>query len=177
MPDIDLEEELEENPEEESPRKGGLILPLVVALLALGGGGGVGTMFLGPAVAPMLVSDPSEKPKSKGGGHGGGGHGEVVTNLLTVDNLVVNPARSGGTRFLLVSVALELEDPSLLDGIAARDVELRDALIRCLGMKTVDELADVGRREALMAEIKSTLDHVVGAGAIHRIFLPQFVIQ
>jgi flagellar FliL protein len=186
MPDKNVEADAEDLLEEELleeglKKKGGLMAPLLVALAALGGGGAAGALFLGPTVvAPMLVSDPSEKPKEDkggGGGHGGGGHGEPVTNLVSVENLVVNPAGSEGSRFLLVSVALELADPGMVDAILARDVELRDALILSFGTKTVAELADISRRAALIAEVKGALDHIVGDGVITKVFLPQYVIQ
>ncbi len=152
-------------------------MPLLVAMLALGAGGAGGMLALGPAVAPMLVSDPSQAPDDQGGGQRTDSHGEPISILHTVDDLLVNPASSGGTRFLLVSVALEVADPSELDALVARDVELRDALIRCFGTKTVPELADVHRRGALIEEVKATIDHTVGAGVVTKIYLPQYVIQ
>ncbi len=177
MADERPEKEAEEGQEEEGGRKAGLLVPLLVALFALGVGGAMGTLFLGPGLAPMLVSDPSHEGEKGGGGHGGGGHGESASNIIEVENLVVNPAGTDGMRFLLVSVALELEDPSLVEEIAPRDVAIRDALILFFGRKTVDELAAVEGRKEMMAELKGTLEEVLGHGVIHRIYLPQYVIQ
>jgi flagellar FliL protein len=68
-------------------------------------------------------------------------------------------------------------DPKSTKSLEDRDAEIRDALIRAVGSKTVRELADVTLREALVADIRLALDGVVGAGVIRRIFIPQFVIQ
>jgi flagellar protein FliL len=167
----------ERAPENESPRRGGLMVVLAVSLLALGGGAGAGTFFLGPRVASFLVPDPSAEAGDEAALNAGGGQSDTALNLLTVENLVVNPAGSGGSRFLLVSVALEMRSANQVTSVGARDVELRDALIRCLGSKSVDELADIGQRDALLEEILAALTQVVGQGVINKVFLPQYVIQ
>ena len=94
-----------------------------------------------------------------------------------VDNLVVNPAGSNGTRFLLASVAFETPDTSLDDAITARDLEIRDTLIRILGMKTVAQLTDFSFREQLVLELEEGIESVLGDETVTRIYLPQYVIQ
>jgi len=172
-----------ENPEEEAveaeapPKKAGMILPLLLAVLASGAGGVVGMTLLGPPAGAWMAARASEGGgEKKGGGHGGG-HGGGVETIHILDNLVVNPAGSEGTRYLLISVALEPVDPEMVEELAARDVALRDALLSFLGARTVDELADITKREDLVKEMKVALEHEVGQDVIYRIYLPQYVIQ
>jgi flagellar FliL protein len=94
-----------------------------------------------------------------------------------VDNLVVNPAGTEGTRYLLVSVAVEPEDPAYVEELAAMDVALRHSLLSFFATKTVAELADINHREALVEEMKAILVHEVGEELVHHIYLPQYVIQ
>ncbi len=174
-----------ENPEEEGveetppPKKAGMVLPIVLALLASGVGGAAGMILLGPPAGVWMAARASEEGgRKKSGGHGGGhGGGGGTETIHVLENIVVNPAGSEGTRYLLVSVALEPEDPDMVEELAALDVALRHGLLGFLGTKTVQELADITARESLVAELKATLEHEVGEGVIHRIYLPQYVIQ
>jgi flagellar FliL protein len=161
--------------EEQGGKKPGKMLPLVFALVAAGGGGALGTTFLGPAVAPALAA---RAENGGGGGHGGGGHGSgPVETFHLLDNLVVNPAESEGTRYLLVSIAIEPNDQNMVETLASLDVSFRHKLLTILGSKTVEELSDIGHRSALVDELKGALESLVGKGTIHRIYLPQYVIQ
>jgi flagellar FliL protein len=170
-----------ENPEEEvvegepSPRKAGMVLPVLLAVLASGIGGTLGFTLLGSPVGSWMAAR-AEAGGSKGGGHGGG-HGGAAPTLHILDNLVVNPAGSEGTRYLLVSVAIEPEDPTMVEELAALDVALRHGLLAFFGSKTVKELADIAARDDLVDEMTTVLSHQVGEDLIHRIYLPQYVIQ
>jgi len=94
-----------------------------------------------------------------------------------LDNLVVNPAGSEGTRYLLVSVAIEPEDAGMVPELAAMEVAFRHGLLGFLGSKTVQELTDISKREALVDELKLVMEKVAGKGVISRVYLPQYVIQ
>jgi flagellar FliL protein len=93
-----------------------------------------------------------------------------------LDNLVLNPAGSGGTRFLLLSVAFELKNAAVLEQMKARDAELRDVVLVTLGSKTVEELADMSAREALRNELRAATVKTFKKG-VKRVYFPQFVIQ
>ena len=170
---------MEENPiddvltGDEPEAKGKGLLPMVAILIVtLAGGGFVGAKTLGPALGPALAARAEAAPKK--GGHGGEAE---VSPLHVVDNLVVNPASSGGSRFLLTSIALETTDPEAAAGLEARDLEIRDAFNMVLGTKTVEELTDITLRRSITAELMVAIEALVGPGVVHRILIPQFVIQ
>ncbi|MEQ8329963.1 MAG: flagellar basal body-associated FliL family protein [Longimicrobiales bacterium] len=173
--ELDIIDDLDLEGEERG--RSGVVMLALVAIIGLAGGGFLGTSTLGPKLAPILA-ERAANPKPKDDGHGGGKHGgEAPSALHVIDNLVVNPARSGGTRFLLVSIAVEATEAHYTAQLAARDVELRDALIMVLGAKSVDELTDVSLRPDVNKEVMAALERVMGHGVIHRIYIPQFVIQ
>jgi flagellar FliL protein len=89
----------------------------------------------------------------------------------------VNPAGTEGTRFLLISIAIDPRRPLSVDALAADDVRLRDALIRVLGGKSVEALVDVATRDTLVEELRLAIEVITGTGTIERVFLPQYVIQ
>ncbi|MEQ1857872.1 MAG: flagellar basal body-associated FliL family protein, partial [Longimicrobiales bacterium] len=114
------------------------------------------------------------------GGGGGGGHGapaaEPAEALHQIEDLVVNPAGSGGTRFLVAAVSLDA-DPEAQEELTARDSEARDLLLTVLASRTVEQLSEVSHREVLRTELKDVLNGMLGHEGVHRVFFPQFVIQ
>jgi flagellar FliL protein len=97
-----------------------------------------------------------------------------------IDNLVLNPAESGGQRFLLLTIAFELKDAAALEEMKARDAELRDAVLQSVGAKSVEYLADMARRDSLKAELRGVAGKLFPDArkpVVRRIYFPQFVIQ
>jgi flagellar protein FliL len=157
--------------DEERPRGfGAKIASALIVLFALGAGGVVGMTTLGPSLGPVLA----ERAQSAGSGEG---HGEGASPVHVIDNLVVNPARSAGTRFLLASIAVEANTPEQAAIIAEHDIELRDALILVLGAKSVEELTDISQRAGIVRQVKASISKILGPELIHEIYIPQFVIQ
>jgi len=166
---------------EQKPKKRKLI-PIIAIVAGLGGGAVLGLTLIGPPIgAKMAEGAALPEPGDHDGGGGDDGHGgeggAEGDALSIIDNLVVNPSDTEGTRFLLASIALEPSSVDLNEVIAARDIELRDALLRVLGSKTVDQLVDISQRADLAEELKNAVESIVGEGTIHRIFIPQYVIQ
>ena len=90
---------------------------------------------------------------------------------------MLNPAGSGGTRFLLASVGLQTTSAAANDIVNRREVEARDVVLAVLGQSTSRSLAEISNREKLKMELQSALDSLFGPGVISRIYFPQFVIQ
>ncbi len=159
-------------PEPAAPRR---TLSAVAALLVgLAVGAGVGVVAGGTLLAAWR-SGALESQK----------HDEALSDFVesspalahTIDALVVNPAGSDGLRFLMASMVVEVDRQGTLDQLQRRDAEVREALLRTLGSKTVPELANVANRDTLKAELRNALLSVLDRGDVRRIHLPQFVIQ
>lgn len=164
-------------------KKGGAVMAVVAAVVAASAGGFAGISFVGPRVGETLARDPAAVVAEKGDGHGDDGHGgdygggSGEDQLHVIENLVVNAAGTNASRFLMASVALAPGPQADVEALAARDIELRDALLRLLGTKTVPELADIARREAIKEEMMTVLSELLGEGWVKRIYLPGFFIQ
>ena len=99
-------------------------LPMIAAIVVgLAVGGGSGAAVVGPIVAkkmgigaPVHADSTAEAATEEGGGEHGkegekGAKGEAVAPpVLLLENLVLNPAGSGGSRYLLMSIAIESVD-------------------------------------------------------------------
>lgn len=120
--------------------------------------------------------EEGEEAPAEEGGHGKeGAKGEAL--VYTIDNLVLNPAASGGTRFLLLTISFDLKAQATLDAMKARDAELRDVVLATLGAKTVEQLTDVATRDSLKVELRDAATKLFKKKAIKRVYFPQFVIQ
>ena len=97
--------------------------------------------------------------------------------MYQIDNLVLNPAGSGGAHFLLMSVAFEARDAAAVETMKSRDAELRDAILRLFGSKTSEQVAEASSRDALRAEVLTAVDAMFGRGTVRKVYFPQFVIQ
>jgi flagellar FliL protein len=170
---------------ENAPAPGGLkaklpMIGLIVAGMAVGGG--TGAVLIGPMVAKKLGQTPSAAgahPDSTDGHAAGApdGKASAPAPVHLLENLVLNPSGTGGSRFLLLSVAIECKDAKVVDELKNRDAELRDIILTALGMKTVDQLTDVATRESIKNEILATIADRFGKQSVKRLYFPQFVVQ
>jgi flagellar FliL protein len=157
-----------------------LIGVVAVALLA---GSALGALVLAPRFTPSAAAKPAgHETKKKEGGHGKseGGHGkkgESKKFVHRIENLIVNPAGSQGTRFLMTTIAIECPDEKTMDLLREHDIELRDIVIATLEGQTLEALSAPGARDRLKRGIETAIHPVARDAEWLRVYLPQFVIQ
>jgi flagellar FliL protein len=166
-----------ETPPEAAPRRK-LVVPLIIGA-AIVVGGSVGALVLGPRVARArsLARDSTSagvRTEKAAADHGAA---PADAPVHMIENLVLNPAGSGGARFLLASVGLQTTSAVANELVIKRDVEARDVVLAILGGKRVEELAEISNRDRFRVELKNALDSLLGPGVVRRIYFPQFVIQ
>ncbi len=168
--------------EEGAPAAKGKRLPLVIALtIGLTIGARAGSLVVGPLVAEGDAAGECSCEEEGGHGEEGGAvdsHGNPIAKpTYNVENLVLNPAGSGGTRYLVLSVSFSVKDSTTVTKMKDRDAELRDILLKVLGAKSVPQLSDMAARPALKAEVRAQAGRLFGEKTITDVFFPQFVIQ
>ena len=129
--------------------------------------------------APKVAEAATTEAESGDEEHGSeNGEKKAGNTVHMMENLVLNPAASNGTRFLMAAVAAEVKDEKVKEEMTARDAELRDAVLRILGDRTVDQLADMSLRDGLKKELVDSLNaRLASKTAVKRVYFPQFVIQ
>ena len=147
-------------PVEAPKKKSKLVFLLPVLALALGGGGGY-YQYQKAAAPEAPVEDVAEPVE----------YGEFAV----LAGVIVNPAESGGRRYLMVDLALE-GDEDTVGEVGAREAVIRDAVVGVLGQKTVDELAAIDRRTALKDTLRASVNAVI-EGEVDRLYFTQYVIQ
>jgi len=167
----------------------------MVALLVLAVAG-VGGFFTGTSVlAPRVISGASGGVVAGGAETNGGadnGQGESVGDgyaeasevsrtgeeghFVELGNILVNPRDSRGLRFLMATVALELEDASTRTNVLQREVHARDVIISVLERHTLEELAATGGRDSVRVEIRRELLEAFRLNWLI-VYIPQYVIN
>ncbi len=182
------------SPEEAAPPSGMKAKLPMIAMIVVGlaVGGGTGASLLGPMVAKKMGkaipahSDSAAAHAEAGAAEGehaaAGAEGEkgktgAEPSVHLLENLVLNPAGSGGSRFLLLSVAIETSTPTVTTDMTTRDAELRDIILTALGTKTVDQLTEMSTREGIKVEVQNAIVARFGKGSVKRLYFPQFVVQ
>ena len=86
-------------------------------------------------------------------------------------------AGSGGSRFLLLSVAIEVGEAAAAESLKSRDAELRDIILTTLSTKSTEELTDISRRESFKEEVVVAIKGRFGKKSVKSLYFPQFVVQ
>lgn len=165
--------------------------------LFLFSGIGVGVLAIGVALAifvlkPMMSGSESseadsksesktekvdkhgkaEKPK-KESAHAQTGDGIV----FAIEDIVVNPAGTAGSRFLSASFGIEVSNAETAGRLEEREPLVRDALITILSSKTLAELTDAKQKEIMRLQIKKRLSLLLKTEAVTNVFYTDFVLQ
>jgi flagellar protein FliL len=139
------------------------------------------------AIAPILVASRVKhatasvsavaEPKPAAEAKGASGQQSTVGTIDQISDLVVNPAGTDGTRYLCTTVALESIDPKVSEEIKSREAQIRDVLIEILGKRSINELADLGTRNALREEIRAAVNGLLPSGEVVGVYFSNFVLQ
>ena len=162
----------------DSPKAAKPLMTYLVVAVATILGGVVGTMV----IAPKLVAARAQKQiAAEEGKEGKKDEKETKAEkgpLFKMDNLIVNPAGSQGTRFLMVSVAVATPSGEVAERLRADEAVIRDVVIALLERKSMEMLARPGIRDSIKAELSDTISALSGhPGDKLKVYLPQFVIQ
>ena len=155
-----------------------LLLPLVVALATVLGGV-VGVVVVAPKLIASRAKAEAKKVEEANAAGEEKKEGKAAEKgpLLKIDNLIVNPAGSQGSRFLMVSVAIETTSGQMDEALRRQEPEIRDILIALLEKQTMESLGRPGIRDSLKEAIADTVTALAKSPRRLAVFLPQFVIQ
>lgn len=96
--------------------------------------------------------------------------------VYTLPDIIVNPAETLGTRYLNVTVGLEVADSKAEESLKEREIELKDLLIDIFSSRRLDQLDGIDDRENLRNEIMEKVNPLTSRRLI-RVFFSNFVLQ
>ena len=97
--------------------------------------------------------------------------------FMELSNIIVNPSGGDGRRLLMLSLGIETAEPAVLETLGAREIVVRDTIIRLMGRRTVEELAKIEDRDVIKDELKTALNGIIQEGEINRMYFTQYVLQ
>jgi flagellar FliL protein len=105
------------------------------------------------------------------------GSSDKSSEFFTIESIIVNPAGTAGTRYLSCSVSFELPTKDDKKSFEDNSVKIKAILITILSSKTVEELADVKKRNAMRREILTVVNRFVAPAKADAVYLTDFVLQ
>ena len=97
--------------------------------------------------------------------------------LFPLETFIVNLADEERSRYLRVTMDLELVAPTDTEKLNQRLPQIRDRILMILPSKHFDEIASVDGKTALRDEIINKLNSLFPKTVINNIFFTEFVVQ
>lgn len=173
------------NEANESDGKGGGSKKLILL-----GGVGFGAVVLGVVLALFVV-----KPMMGGSGDGSeqeqgteevaeaeheeshGDHKGAEGFLCTIEDIIVNPAGTGGSRYLSASFSFSMKSSKAKSAFEKNEYVIRDALITILSSKTVAQLTNSREKEIVRYQIKKRISKLLKTKGLEGVYYTNFVLQ
>jgi flagellar protein FliL len=130
------------------------------------------TRFASPAPAGETGQAASEV---KGSHEAASESGEQ--NIYVVKDVIVNPAGTNGTRFLLTTIGFEVTTGEGKRELENKDVQVRDMLNSILTSKDLSALVNAEGREPLRQEISQKVGELIRKGSLTNVYFSKFIIQ
>ncbi len=97
--------------------------------------------------------------------------------LYSLNTFIVNLADEGRSRYLRVSMDLELAESTDAGKLTERLSQVRDSILMILPSKQFDEIASMEGKIALRDEIIAKLNSLFANEVVTNIFFTEFVVQ
>jgi flagellar FliL protein len=149
-----------------------LIVIGVVLVLVIGMGGGLYLVWTKLASLNTQISAP-QKPDAAAGKS----KPEVIGPIFSLDTFIINLADPGGTRYLRVTMDLEIDGKPVEEELAKRLPQVRDAILMIVPSKRFADISTAEGKTQLREELIGALNKVLTSGKILRIYFKEFVIQ
>ncbi|MEW5924383.1 MAG: flagellar basal body-associated FliL family protein [Candidatus Zixiibacteriota bacterium] len=150
-------------------KKPWLIYLVVVAVMAAGGYF-IGTKFL-KSSEPVSTEEKSDEKKDDEKKN------NAATEMFMMEDIIVNPSGTGGTRFLSVSIGFELGSREAVLQFEKREPVIKDALITILGSKTIEQLSDSREKEITRYQIKKRVEQLMQTKELSAVYFTDFILQ
>ena len=102
---------------------------------------------------------------------------EPVGPMYSLETFIVNLSDEGESRYLRVTMDLELKDKETSENIKSRLSQIRDGILMILTNKMLGDIQSSSGKNNLRKEIKNTLDGIVSEGNVKNVYFTEFVVQ
>ena len=170
--------EVDKKEEHTAPaKKGKGLLIAIIAVALIGAGAGAYFLFGGKKSA-TAEGHGTEKASSEAGAPGS--HGAEASKdggIFNLEPFIVNLLDNSGTRYLKLTVNLELTEGASSDDLTAQSTQIRDALIILLSSKSYTDIGTVEGKYLMRDEIVARVNQFLKKGKVKTAYFTDFVIQ
>jgi len=97
--------------------------------------------------------------------------------MFHLEPFIVNLAKSGGNRFLKVTVSLEVSSPEVRLGLKKNIQKVTDSILLLLSTKTFEDVYSVQGKFTLKGEITTRVNQFLTEGQVKGAYFTEFIIQ
>ena len=97
--------------------------------------------------------------------------------MFHLEPFIVNLAKSGGNRFLKVTVSLEMSSPEVRLGLKKNIQKVTDSILLLLSTKTFEDVYSVQGKFTLKGEITTRVNQFLTEGQVKGAYFTEFIIQ
>ena len=97
--------------------------------------------------------------------------------MFHLDPFIVNLAKSGGNRFLKVTVSLEMSSPEVRLGLKTNIQKITDSILLLLSTKIFKDVYSVQGKFTLKGEITTRVNQFLTTGQVKGAYFTEFIIQ
>ena len=97
--------------------------------------------------------------------------------MFHLDPFIVNLAKSGGNRFLKVTVSLEMSSPKVRLGLKKNIQKITDSILLLLSTKIFKDVYSVQGKFTLKGEITTRVNQFLTEGQVKGAYFTEFIIQ
>jgi len=97
--------------------------------------------------------------------------------MFHLDPFIVNLAKSGGNRFLKVTVSLEMSSPKVRLGLKKNIQKITDSILLLLSTKIFQDVYSVQGKFTLKGEITTRVNQFLTEGQVKGAYFTEFIIQ
>lgn len=170
--EVDKKEEISAPPKK---KKGLLIAIIAVAVIGIG----IGAYFV--LGSKKEGADAGHAPEAEASTHeaAADSHGQpqAKNSIFNLEPFIVNLQDNSGTRYLKLTVNLELTEGASAAELTAQATQIRDSLIILLSSKSYSDIGTVEGKYLMRDEIVARVNQFLSKGKIKTAYFTEFVIQ
>lgn len=117
-----------------------------------------------------------EKPSSSHGEKKEGAK-EDTMGFAALEPFIVNLMDNTGTRYLKVTIQLEMDKQEAVDEVKTRTPQIRDAVLVLLSSKTYADIGTVQGKYQLRDEVIARVNQILKNGKVKTAYFTEFVVQ
>ena len=97
--------------------------------------------------------------------------------MFHLDPFIVNLAKSGGNRFLKVTISLEMSSPDVRFELKKNIKKITDSILLLLSTKVFKDVYSVQGKFTLKSEITTRVNQFLTKGVVKGAYFTEFIIQ